>query len=126
MQGFYLLVKFGLVLIYIWKIYHEKSSSILWTKNMFSSLLAFSFEKHVPFQILKDFSVENLETIPNTLLSKFCSEIYLSRIINYWDSIFTLYLTYGELSLVCVISVFFPFFRFSFCSFSICIFLSRH
>ena len=43
--------------------------------------LHFSFEKHVPFQVLKDFSVENLETIPSTLLSKFSSEIYLSRIL---------------------------------------------
>ena len=37
------------------------------------------FEKHVPSQVLKDFSVENLETF----LLKFSSEIYLSRIINY-------------------------------------------
>ena len=40
---------------------------------------------------LKDFYVENLETTPNTFLSKFPSEIYVSRIINYWGSIFTLY-----------------------------------
>ena len=33
--------------------------------------LHFSFEKYVPFQILKDLSVENLETISTTLLSKF-------------------------------------------------------
>ena len=28
--------------------------------------LDFSFEKHIPFQVLKDFSVENLETTPST------------------------------------------------------------
>ena len=44
--------------------------------------LHFSFEKYVPSQILKDFSVENPETTPSTFLSKFSSEIYLSRIIN--------------------------------------------
>ena len=32
---------------------------------MFNSLvLHFAFEKHVPSQVLKDFSVENLETTP--------------------------------------------------------------
>ena len=67
----------------------------------------FSFENFVPFQVFKDFSVENLETIPSILPSNFFSEIYLSRIINYWGSIFTLYLTRGTFSLVCVLSVFF-------------------
>ena len=47
---------------------------------MFNSLL-------VPSQVFKDFSVENVETTPSTFLSKFCSEIYLSRIINYWGNI---------------------------------------
>ena len=60
---------------------------------MFNSLLAFSSEKQEPSQILKDFSVENLETTRNTFLSNFFSEIYLFRIINYYGSIFTLYLT---------------------------------
>ena len=55
--------------------------------------LHFSYEKHVPSQDLKDFSVENLETTPSTFLLKFSSNIYLSRIINYWGSIFALYLT---------------------------------
>ena len=66
----------------------------------------FSFEKYVPYQVLKDFSVENLETTHSTFLSKFSSEI-LSRIVNYWGSIFSLYLTWGPFSLVCVLSVFF-------------------
>ena len=52
----------------------------------------FSFEKHVISQVLKDFSVENLETTPSTFPSKFSYEIYLHGIINYWGSIFTLYL----------------------------------
>ena len=60
---------------------------------MLNSLLAFFCEKHVPFQVLKDFSVESQEANPSTFLSKLSSEIYLSQIINYWGSIFTLYLT---------------------------------
>ena len=34
---------------------------------MFNSLIAFCFEKHVPSQVLKDFSVENLETTPRSI-----------------------------------------------------------
>ena len=81
------------------RFYRQKTCSIHY--------LNFSFEKRVPFQVFKDFSVENLETIPSILPSNVFSEIYLSRIINYWDSIFTLYLTRGTFSLVCVLSVFF-------------------
>ena len=44
----------------------------------------FAFEKHVPSpQVLKDFSAENRNY----------SQIYLSGIINYWDSILKLYIT---------------------------------
>ena len=39
------MVKFGLVLIYIIKVYCKKSSSILLRKNMFNSILAFFFWK---------------------------------------------------------------------------------
>ena len=67
--------------------------------------LHFSFEKHVPSQVLKDFTVENLETTPSTFPLKFYSGIYLSRINNYWGSNFTLYLSRGAFSLVCVLSV---------------------
>ena len=67
MQGLRFLVKFGLVLIYILKVYHKKSSSILLKKHMFNSLLNFSFEKNVPSQILKDFAVQNLETTPRSI-----------------------------------------------------------
>ena len=71
----------------------------------------FSFEKYVPFQILKDFSVENLETTSSIFLSKFLSETFLPRIIHYRGSIFTLCLTWGAFSLVCALSAFFfPFF----------------
>ena len=84
----------------------------------------FSFEKHVPSQVLKDFSVENLETTPSTSLSKFSFEVYLylSRIIDYCGSIFTLHLTSGVFSLVCVLSVFFSFFL----SFFLFFFLYRY
>ena len=70
MQGFYFFVKFGLVLIYILKVYRKKSSSILLRKNMFNSLCSnmfIAFEKHVPSQVLKDFFVENLETTPRPI-----------------------------------------------------------
>ena len=62
MQDFYFLVKLNLGLIYILKLYCKNSSSMLLRKNMFNSLLAFFFEKHVPSQVLKDFSAENLES----------------------------------------------------------------
>ena len=64
MQGFYFFVKFGLVLIYILKVYRKKSSSIVQCSIHY---LHFSFEKHVPSQVLKDFSVENLETTPRSI-----------------------------------------------------------
>ena len=79
-------------LLYIKKAYRKKSSAVLLRKDLQLIYLHFSFEKHVPSQVLKGFSVENLETTGSTFLSKFSSEIYLSRIINYWGSIFTLYL----------------------------------
>ena len=34
---------------------------------MFNSLLIIAFEKHVPSQVLKDFSAENLETTPKSI-----------------------------------------------------------
>ena len=80
MQVFYFFVIFALILIYILKVYRNKSSSILLRKNMLNSL-HFAFEKYVSSQVLKDFSVENY------------SHIYLSGIINYWGSILTLYIT---------------------------------
>ena len=43
-----------------------------------TNYLRFSFKKHVPSQVLKDFSVENLETNPSTSLSKLFSRcIYI-------------------------------------------------
>ena len=109
-QGFHFLVKFGVVLIYILNVYHKKSSSILLRKNMFNSLLVFFFWKAWTFSILKDFSVENLKTTPSTFLSKFSCKIYLSQIIKYWDSNFTLYLTWGVFSLLFAQYLFFYFF----------------
>ena len=101
MQGFYFLVKFGLVLIYILKVYRKKSSSILLRKNMFNSLLAFCFWKACTFSSFERFLCWK---------SRNYSQIYLSGIINYWGSILTLYITWGAFSLVCVLSVFFSFF----------------
>ena len=107
MEDFHFLVKFGLVLIYILKVHRKNSLCFFLRKNMFNSLLIFFFcEKLVHSQVLKDFSFENLETTSSTFLSKCSCEIHLLWII----SIFTLYLTSGALSLVCV-----SFFFFSFC-----------
>ena len=83
MQGFYFLVKFRLVLIFVLTVYRKKSSSISLKKICSIHYLHCSFEKNVALQVLKDFSVENFETTPSTFLPKFSSEIYLSPIINY-------------------------------------------
>ena len=85
-----------------------------WEKIHWTHYLNFVFEKYIPSQVLKDFSVENLETTSSTFLSKFSSGIYLSQISNYWGSIFTSYLTLGMFSLVCALSGFFSFFLFFF------------
>ena len=100
MQGFYFLVKFGLVLIYILKVYRKKSSSILLRKNMFNSLLAFCFWKACTFSSFERFLCWK---------SRNYSQIYLSGIINYWGSILTLCITWGAFSFVCVLPVFFSF-----------------
>ena len=129
MQGFYFSVKFGLVIIHVLKAYRKKSSSILLREDILNLLLAFFSWNRCTFSILQDFSVENLETPPSTFLSKFFSELYLSRIINYWGSIFTLYLTWGALSLICILSVFsffLSFFLSSLFYFSIGIFFDSH
>ena len=55
MQAFYFLVKFGLVIIYMLKVYREKSSSILLRKNMFNSLLAIFFWKVCTFSSFERF-----------------------------------------------------------------------
>ena len=86
-----------------------------WGKICSIHYLHFSFEKHVPSQVFKDFSVENLETTPSKFSPQnIFSEIYLSLIINYWGSIFTFYLTWGAFSLVCAVSVFSFFLIFTF------------
>ena len=53
MQDFYFLVKFGLALIFILKVYRKKSSSILLRKKMFNLLLAFFFLKFWKISLLK-------------------------------------------------------------------------
>ena len=104
-QDSYFLVKFGLVLIYILKFIVKNHFQFYWENICSIHYLHFAFEKHVPSQVFKDFSVENLETTPSNFISKFFSEIFLSPIINYWGSIFTLHLTWGAFSLVCVVNV---------------------
>ena len=97
MQGFYFFVKFGLVLIYILKVYRKKPSLILLGRNIFNSLLAFCFWKACTFSSFERFICWK---------SRNYSQIYLSGIINYWGSILTLYTMWGVFSLVCVLSVF--------------------
>ena len=78
MQDFYFLVKFGLALIFILKVYRKKSSSILLRKKMFNLLLAFFFLKfsQVFFSRFLYWKSRNY-----SFLSKFSSEIYLPGII---------------------------------------------
>ena len=105
---------FWLNLIWFLFIYYnfiiKNPLQFFWKRICSIHYLHFSFEKYVLSQVLKDFSVENLETTPSTFLSKFSSEIYLSRVVNYKCTIFTLYQTWGAFSLVCVLFVFFSFF----------------
>ena len=92
------------------KVYRKKSSSIVLRKIKYVHYLDFSFEKHVPSQVLIDSSDKSLQTALSAFLLKFSSEIYFSRIISYWGIIFTLYLTWGAFSLVIVLSAFSLFF----------------
>ena len=88
-QGFYFLVKFGIWFgscLYI----SQKILSDFIEKNISIHHLYFSLEKHIPFQVLKGFSIQNLETTTSLFHSNFFCEIYLSRIINYRGSVFTL------------------------------------
>ena len=94
-QGFYFFVKFGLVLICILRFIIKNPLRFYWEKICSIHCLHFAFEKH---QVLKDFSLENLETSPRY------------GIINYWGSILTLYITWGTL----VWFVFYPYFFLSF------------
>ena len=89
---FYLFVKFGLVLIYIFRFIEKKSSLIVQCSVHY---LHFSFEKHLPSQVLQDFSVENLETTRRS--------IYLEL---------TLYITWGAFSWFVCYPYFFFFFLF--------------
>ena len=69
-----------------------------------------SFLKHVPSQVLKDFSVENLETALENFPLKYPSEIYFSQVFN-CRSICTIYPQRGKRLVLFVFSpYFFPFF----------------
>ena len=114
MQGFYVLVKVDLVIIYILKVYCKNSSSTLLRQNMFNSLLAFFFWKVCTFSSFERF----LYWKSRNYSQYFSHEIFVwdlfTRITNYWGSIFTLYITWGAFSLVCVLSYFFFSFFLSF------------
>ena len=80
---------------------------------MFNSLLAFFFWKACTFSNFQRF----LCWKSRNYSQQFSLEIFfwdLSSIIDYWGSIFTLYLTWGAFSLVCVVSVIFFFLSFFF------------
>ena len=115
MQEFYLLVKFGLVLIYIWKVYRKRSSSILSTKNMFNQLLAFFLRKTCTFS-----NFERLHCWKSRNYSQHSSLKIFFEIFSYLESLiirveFSHYTwTCGAFSLVCVISIFFFFLSFCF------------
>ena len=81
----------SLVLIYVLKFYRTKLISILLRRHMFTLLpTIFWGGNHVLSQLLRGFSVENLETTPNTFPLKLQSNIFLSQVIN-WVGIYTLY-----------------------------------
>ena len=121
-QRFSFLVKFGLVLNYILKDYRKNNIfDFIKKKACLIHYLHFPFKKHVPSQVLIDLSVENLETTPSTFLSKVSSKIYLLHFINYWSSIFILYLRWRAFNLVFILSALFFFlssFFFFFCRYS--------
>ena len=68
MQSFHVFVEFGLVLIYMLKIIRKNPLQFYREKICSIHYLHFAFEKHVPSQVLKDFSVENLSSIYLELL----------------------------------------------------------
>ena len=81
-------------------------------KNIFNSLIAFSFWKAFTFTSFERFLCWRSKLLP----ALFSRNFLKSWIVNYWGSIFTLYLKWGAFSLVCVLSVFFFFFLSSFSS----------
>ena len=110
-QSFYFLFKFGLVLIYILKVYRKRSSSILLRKNMFNYL--HFFWKAYTFLSFERFLCWKFRNYSQHVFSKFSADIYLELLI-IGGSIFTLYLASAAFSLVCVGSIFFSFFFFFF------------
>ena len=85
-------------------------------KNLLNSLLAFFFWKACTFSSFDRF----LCWISRSYFQHFSLEIFFwylfSRIIDYWGSIFTLYLASGAFSLVVFYPYFFSFFLFLFLS----------
>ena len=110
-QSFYFLFKFGLVLIYILKVYRKRSSSILLRKNMFNYL--HFFWKAYTFLSFERFLCWKFRNYSQHVFSKFSADIYLELLI-IGGSIFTIYLASAAFSLVCVGSIFFSFFFFFF------------
>ena len=70
--------------------------------------LHFSFEKHLPFKFWEISLLKIYKVLPALFSQRFL-EIYLSRVINYWGSIFTLSLTWGAFSFFFLSSFFFLF-----------------
>ena len=78
MQGFFF-VKFGLVLIYTLKIDRKNPLRFYEEKICSIHYFHFSFEKHVPSQVMKDFYDENVETSPRSI----CLELLIIGIVFY-------------------------------------------
>ena len=86
-------------------------SSILLRKNMLNSILAFFFWKASTFSSFERFLCWKSRNYSKPFSLEISSDIHLSPIINYWGSIFMLYLTWRAFSVVCVLSTsFFSFF----------------
>ena len=73
-----------------WRFIVQNPLQFYWEDRCSTYYLDFSLENHLPSQVLKDFSVENLETAPITFPLKLMPKILFSQAIN-CVSIYTLY-----------------------------------
>ena len=78
-----------------WRFIVQNPLQFYWEDLCSTYYLDFSFENHLRSQVLKDFSVENIETTPENFLLKFQADIYFSQIFN-CGSIYTIYPQRGK------------------------------
>ena len=124
MHGFYFLVEFCLVLIYILKVYFKRSFSILLIKKIFHSLLVFFFWRACTFSIFETFLCWKFRNYSQHFsLEIFFWDLFIS---NYYLLGYYFYIMLNERSVefgLRFIRIFFL--SFFFFSFSISVFLDR-